>query len=49
MNEVVKQLTSRKFLLAMSSTFGLLAAKQYREAVVVVLGYFGINGFAATR
>lgn len=44
MNEFVRKLTSRKFLLAVSAATALLASKQYVEAASVVAAYLGIEG-----
>jgi len=41
-----KSLLSRKFLLALGSTATLIANKQYTEAVAVVLGFLGVEGYA---
>ncbi len=43
MHDFLLRLTSRKFLLAVSSITALLAAKQYPEAITVVLGYLGVE------
>jgi hypothetical protein len=43
MKALVSRLTSRKFLLAVSAVAALVAAHQFNQAVVVALGYFGVN------
>ena len=40
---LLKGMTSRKFLLALGTVLVLIANEQYNEAVVVVLGYLGVN------
>lgn len=37
------KLTSRKFLLAVSTVAALLANKRYGEAVVAAMGYLGVE------
>ena len=44
MNEVVKRLTSRKFLLALSAFIACVAYGNVAGAVAVVLGYLGVEG-----
>jgi hypothetical protein len=41
---VLHRLTSRKFLLAAATVAGLLAARQYGEAVAIVIAYIGVEG-----
>lgn len=41
-----KSLLSRKFLLTVGSCATLIANKQYTEAVAVVLGFLGVEGYA---
>lgn len=46
MSEFITRLSSRKFLLAAAAVLGLIAEHQYPEAVAVVLGYLGVEGYA---
>lgn len=46
MTEFVTRLGSRKFLLAVSAFVGFLATREYDQAVIVVLGYLGVEGAA---
>ena len=49
--ELLQRLTSRKFWLAAAAFAGFMAARQYPEALTVVLTFLGIEGAAdfATR
>lgn len=49
MADFIQRLTSRKFLLAVSAFAGFLATKEYDQAVVVVLGYLGVQGYADAK
>jgi hypothetical protein len=43
MKTFLKSLLSRKFIIAVCSVIALFAAKQYDQAIIVALGYMGIN------
>lgn len=43
MKDFFKSLLSRKFLLALGTTLVLISSGQYDQAVIVVLGYLGVN------
>ena len=49
MAEFIQRLSSRKFLLALSAFAGFLATGEYDQAVVVVLGYLGVEGYADAK
>lgn len=49
MSEFLKRLTSRKFLLTLGSFITFIALGQYVEAVGVVLGFLGVEGFKDIR
>lgn len=49
MGEFFQRLSSRKFLLALSAFAGFLATREYDQAVVVVLGYLGVEGYADAK
>lgn len=49
MREFIQRLSSRKFLLAVSAFTGFLATREYDQAVIVVLGYLGVEGYADAR
>lgn len=44
MQEFLKSLLSRKFLLALGMSLTLIANGAYAEAVAVVLGFLGVEG-----
>lgn len=44
MKDLLKRLTSRKFLLALSAALALAANKQYTELMGVVIAYIGAEG-----
>lgn len=42
---LIRKLASRKFLLALGAVITMVANEQYAEAVVVVMGYLGVEGY----
>ena len=46
MKELLKRLTSRKFLLAVAAALVFYANGQWAELVAVILGYLGVEGGA---
>lgn len=49
MADLTQRLSSRKFLLAVSAFVGFLATREYDQAVIVVLGYLGVEGYADAK
>lgn len=43
MKQFLISILSRKFLLTLGTVLVLTASEQYNEAVIVVLGYLGVN------
>lgn len=44
--DFIERVTSRKFWVTVGSFITLVASKQYDEAVMIVLGYLGVNAVA---
>lgn len=44
MQEILKQLLSKKFLLAVAGLITLAAYREWAQFVIVLLGYLGVQG-----